>query len=77
LTEKEWRLKFANKVLSKMKNLGITQRELAAMASIPECNLSRYLKRTRTPKADIIANLARALECSVAELIQFGEMVTH
>lgn len=77
MTAQEWRVKFSQKVLSKMKLLGVNQRELSVLASIPENTLSRYLKGTRTPKADVIGNLAAALRCSVAELIQFGETVTH
>ena len=77
MTEQEWRVKFSQKVLSKMKLLGVNQRELSVLSSIPENTLSRYLTCTRTPKADVIGNLARALRCSVAELIQFGETVIH
>lgn len=77
MTKKEWRLKFSQKVLSKMKRLEINQRELSRLSQIPENTLSRYLNATRTPQADVIVNLAKALQCSVNELIQFGEMVTH
>ena len=55
---------------------GFSQRELATIAKIPENTLSRYLNGQRIPRADQIVNIAKALDCTVSELIQFGEMVT-
>lgn len=76
LTEAQWRRKFSEKVQKIMAYKGFSQRELAKMAKIPEPTLSRYLNRQRIPRADQIVNIAKALDCSVTELIQFGEMVT-
>lgn len=77
MTEMEWRVKFSQKVFGRMKKLGINQRELAKLSHIRENTISRYLACSRTPKADAIVNLAKALQCSIDELIQFGEMITH
>lgn len=75
LTEAQWKCKFSEKVLKTMNYRGISQRELARIAKIPEPTLSRYLNKQRIPRADQIVNIAKALECSTSELIQFGEMV--
>lgn len=75
MTGAEWRTNFSDRVSDKMERLKINQRELSGLTHIPESTLSRYLNGERTPKADAVANIAKALECSVVELIQFGEMV--
>jgi transcriptional regulator with XRE-family HTH domain len=54
----------------------MNQRELARLARIPENTLSRYVNGERTPKVDAVVNMARVLECSVAELVQFGDIIT-
>ena len=55
---------------------GISQRELARMTNTPENTLGRYLNGQSIPRADKIVNIAKALDCTVSELIHFGEMVT-
>ena len=76
LTKAQWCRKFSEKVQKIMGYRGFSQRELARVAKIPENTLSRYLSGQRIPRADQIVNIAKALDCTVSELIQFGEMVT-
>lgn len=76
MTEKEWRQEFSKRILKKMNHLGINQRELAKLTQISEITISRYISCERTPRADNIVNMAKVLQSSTAELIQFGEMVT-
>jgi len=76
LTKAQWCRKFSEKVQKLMGYRGFSQRELARIAKIPENTLSRYLSGQRIPRADQIVNIAKALDCTVSELIQFGEMVT-
>ena len=47
----------------------LTQKELATLAGITEASMSKYLKGERTPRIDVIVNLANALEVSTDELI--------
>lgn len=76
MTKAQWSRKFSEKVRKVMGYRCISQRELAHLAKIPEPTLSRYLNGQRIPGADQIVNIAKALDCSTSELIQFGEMVT-
>lgn len=76
MTKAQWCRKFSEKVQKLMGYRGFSQRELARIAKIPENTLSRYLSGQRIPRADQIVNIAKALDCTVSELIQFGEMVT-
>lgn len=54
---------------------GISQRDLAQLTKIPENTLGRYVSGSTIPRVDKIINIAKALNCSILELIQFGEMV--
>lgn len=47
-----------------------TQKELANMVGVTEAAMSRYLKDERVPKADVIANLATALNTTSDYLIK-------
>lgn len=71
MTEEEWRSKFSKKLFEKMCALGVNQRDLADLAKIPDSTLSRYISGARTPKANIVVELAKALKCEIDELIKF------
>ncbi len=75
MTKKEWSLKFSKKLIEKMKIAGLNQKELAKLANISETTISRYISGSRIPNATVVINLAKALQCSTMELIQFGEIV--
>lgn len=46
-----------------------TQKELAKRAGITEASMSKYLNGERTPRIDVIVNLANALQISTDELL--------
>jgi len=46
-----------------------TQKELAGMVGVTEAAMTRYLKDERTPRAEVIANLATALNTTSDYLI--------
>ena len=75
MTKKEWCRRFSQKVQQKMLAEGISQRDLAQLTKIPENTLGRYVSGSTIPRVDKIINIAKALNCSILELIQFGEMV--
>lgn len=49
------------RLLSQMKKQGITQKQLADRLNTTEATLSRYVNGDREPKADMLANIATAL----------------
>ncbi len=49
------------KLLGLMKKQGISQRQLADRLNTTEASLSRYVNGEREPKADMLANIATAL----------------
>lgn len=50
------------RLLSQMKKQGISQRQLADRLNTTEASLSRYVNGDREPKADMLANIATALD---------------
>lgn len=75
MTEKEWRAEFVKRVVSKMVDTGLNQKELARLANISEATISRYLKGTRTPTISAVINISRVLNMSILELTWFGEII--
>lgn len=52
---------FGQRLLNQMKKQGISQRQLADRLNTTEASLSRYVNGEREPKADMLANIATAL----------------
>ena len=57
------------KSILELKNM--SQRELAKRMKISEVSVSRYLNGERIPKANVLFSMAKALEISIIELIEF------
>lgn len=60
---------FGNNVAKKMEEIGMSNRELAEKVGVTEVSMSRYLCGERTPKAPIIANIAKVLGTTFEELM--------
>lgn len=71
MTDQEWRERFANKLSYMIQKRGCTQSEFAEEVGMSEVTLSRYVQGHRIPKANILADLARALDCDPSDLIYF------
>ena len=48
---------------------GLTQRELAEQVEVTEVSMSRYISGDRTPKAPVLANIARVLHTTSEYLL--------
>lgn len=77
MTEEQWRMRFANKLSQMINRRGCTQSDFAEEAGISEKTLNRYIQGTRTPKATMLVNLARAFGCAASDLIDFGEKIDN
>ena len=53
----------------KRKEKGLTQKELSAMCGINQNTVSRYETETRQPRLKDAQALAKALDCTIDELI--------
>lgn len=62
-------MNFIERVRSLMKEKNMSQKELAEKAGITEASMSKYLSGERTPRVDVIVNLANALETTTDYLL--------
>lgn len=71
LSEEEWRAEFGRRLRKRVEEQHITQKELSERTDISEAMLAKYRNGKSTPSTYVITKLARALECTTAELINF------
>ena len=60
---------FADNLREVMKEVGITQAELADEAEINRSTISRYLNKQRLPDLVSLLNICFILECDVSDLV--------
>jgi len=63
------RMEIKERIKMLMTEKHLTQKELATSAGITEASMSKYLSGERTPRIDVVVNLANALGVSTDELI--------
>ena len=61
--------KLGDKILELCKQRGLKQRDLANKIGITEVSVSRYIRGTRVPNANIIKKMAEVLEVSAGEIL--------
>lgn len=70
LSEEEWREVFAEQLCYKMKARGIFQDRLSELTGISRVTINRYINGKATPSTYNIRRIAKALGCSVINLIE-------
>ncbi|MBR2614301.1 MAG: helix-turn-helix transcriptional regulator, partial [Clostridia bacterium] len=53
------------RIATLLKEMNISQKDLAMMIGVTESALTRYIKNEREPKIEVLANLATALNTTV------------
>lgn len=66
---------FADNLASIMKEVGISQSELAEEAHLYKSTISRYLAKERLPTMKALINICYVLECPLDELIPTYELI--
>lgn len=74
ITEKEWRYEFARKLKRRLNIKGMNQTDLSKLTGITQAQLSRYLSGEASPRGYNVLKIARALECSVSELVDVMDL---
>ena len=69
ISEVEFIVIFADNLREVMREVGITQAELADEAGINRSTISRYLKKQRLPDLVSLLNICFILECDVSDLV--------
>ena len=75
MKETVWRAKFAEKLSEKMNEKGYSQSTLANKAHLTQPDISRYLSGQSTPNIRAVINLSYVLNCTMSELVDFGERI--
>ncbi len=68
--EEEWRTKLSKNLRRKLYNTATNQDMLAMKTGISEHTISKYVRGKSTPTAYNLYKIARALNCSVTELME-------
>lgn len=69
--------KLHHRLKKKMKEKGLSQRQLALMCSLTEASVSKYLSGVRTPHIEVIGKLAKALDTTSDYLLGIDENNGH
>ena len=69
----EWRTEFSKRLIDQMEYRMVDQAALAAKTGMSEASISRYVSGLMIPRADVITELAKALNCTPNHLIDFYE----
>lgn len=75
MSETEWLLYFSDCLYDIMRERKISQRELAERSGLSDSTISKYINGTQIPKGTALVNIAIALDCSLDELMNFGELI--
>lgn len=75
MTELEWLDIFGDNLASMLNDAHISQRELADETGLSEATISYYISKRKMPGIKSIINISHALNCDVADLIDFGDRI--
>ena len=75
MTELEWLEIFSTNLRELLEERGFTQRDLAIASRLSDSTISDYIHGQKIPGLRAIINIAYALEISIDELIDFGDLM--
>ena len=75
MSELEWLEIFSSNLRELIEEKKITQKELAIMSGLSEGAISYYVHGQKIPSIRAIINIAYAIEISINELIDFGDVI--
>lgn len=76
MSEIEWIDIFGDNLDEMLYEANMTQRELADAAGLSESAISQYIHKQKAPGFKAIINIAYALDCSIDDLIDFGDRIS-
>ena len=75
MSELEWIDIFGDNLADMIDSANMSQRELADATCLSEASISRYINKQMAPSFKAIVNIAYVLDCSIEDLIDFGDMI--
>lgn len=67
--EEEWRVIFADRLTERMVTKGISQQALAEYTGLGKGSINNYVNGKATPSGYALTKIARALDCTVMDLM--------
>lgn len=69
LTEQQSRIELSRRIYNRMRRMGMTQYELAAMTGLSEVTISKYMNGKTSPTYFSLSKIAKALKCTLDDLV--------
>ena len=66
-------MRWSKKVQELMKKKMINQKQLSKLSGITESSISRYLNSDKTPRMDVVVNIAKALQVETEYFLEEEE----
>lgn len=73
MSEVEWIDVFGDNLVDMLKDAKMTQKELAEEARVSNATISNYIHKKQMPNTRALVNIAYALNCSLNDLMDFGD----
>lgn len=73
MSEIEWIDIFGDNLVDMLKDARMTQKELAEEARVSNATISNYIHKKQMPNTRALVNIAYALNCSLNDLMDFGD----
>lgn len=73
MSEVKWLLEFGKNLERLLDYTWTSQEELAEVIGVSQASVSRYINGQQMPSITTVINIARALDCDIDALIDFGE----
>jgi len=65
---------FAERLAAELEIVNLTQKEFSEKVGVTEATISRYLTGNRTPRMEILSNIAKVLKISIDDLLYVTEI---
>lgn len=75
MSEIEWLDIFGTNLIVMLDENLMTQKDLAEATGLSEGTISKYVNKTQMPTVRAILNISYALNCSLDDLIDFGDTI--
>lgn len=75
MTTFEWAKAFASNLKAMMREYEMSQSDLAQETGLSKATITNYLTGERVPYLPAVIKISYALDCDLADLIDFGENI--
>lgn len=77
MSEVEWMKEFGNRLKEILEDAWTSQSELAEFTGISRSTISKYVNGLQMPSGKAIVQICYVLDCTMNELMDFGETIDN